>query len=143
MMHNRVVSSTGHVPTTHTLGLHILSWDFLVSSGFPASGATCLFYHPASTVLLSKCRLVAVRKRYSTSRQSPPIITHTPISTIRLQLIHYALGDDAMSPQPTGNHSITTRSLPLFLTAIESNLVPPPTLLDGTSHPSSAPVVSH
>jgi len=71
--------------------------------------------------------------------------SHPQFASNRLQLTHYALGAEAISPshQPTGNHSIMTRSLPLFPTAIESNLIPPPTLPDGTSYPSSAPVVSH
>ena len=52
---------------------------------------------------------------------------------------------EAISPsnQPTRNDSTMTWSLPLLPTAIESNLIPPPTLPDGTSYPSSTPVVSH
>ncbi len=69
---------------------------------------------------MTKCRLVAVRKGHSASRHSPPVINHSPVcQQSARQLIHYALGDEAISPshQPTRNHSIMTRSLPFSPTA--------------------------
>ena len=109
--------------TIHVVDQHILLWDFVVSA------------IPPEFPVRYTCRLVAVCKRHLPSKHSPFVITRTSAcQQSARQSIHYALGDEAVPPshQPTGNHSITTRSLPLFPTMNESNPVPPPTLLDGT-----------
>ena len=150
MMHDRLASSTGHLLTSHTHWTDILCGGILWCFRYLlASPLECTFqfgplYHPASAIndqmSTSRCPQTIFSVETLPSRHHSP-----PFASNRLQLIHYALGDGAMSPshQPTGNYSIMTQSLPLLPTAIESSLIPPPTLPEGTSYPSSAPVVPH
>ena len=65
--------------------------------------------HPASAVFLTKCRLIAVRKRYPASRLSPPDITHTPVCQQSATIDPLRTRCEAISPshRPTGNHSVS------------------------------------